>query len=155
VQIANLNLPAPVLDIPSVQNFGIADPSGVYTHGVPGPTGDRVLSQHEMPLSPIALATRSAQLIAIAAGDLTPVPSAENFRYARVWKPHSFAHAARKPITQKKHHPAATAAVTTAPPAPRAGSVTRDTAAHAKPKPAGHQLQLSRRPTASLGQQIR
>ena len=82
VEVASLQLPAPVLDVPSVQNFGIADPAGVHNQGNPGPTGDRVGAGDEAPLPTIALWPRSVRLVALSTAQAMPVPAADNFRYS-------------------------------------------------------------------------
>jgi len=148
VEVTNLNLAEPVLGAPSVQNFGIADPAGVYTHGVPGPTGDRLRAgDRDIPLPPIALWPRSVRLVALSPTQLMPAPARENFRYSKVWRAPSFAQSARKPMPQRKLH---VTAETAAAKKETTGSVTRNSAAPRPPRPTGHQIQLPPKPTAEL-----
>src|SRR5262249_5276754 len=63
IQVANLALPAPVLEVPSVNNFGIAP--GQYTDGVTALAADKLRAgDREIPLPPVALWPRSMRLIA-------------------------------------------------------------------------------------------
>ena len=147
VEVSNLNLPAPALETPSVQNFGIADPTGVYTRGTPGPTGDNIRpGARAVPLPSISLSMSGAHLVAATSGALMPVPAETIFRYTRVWQPHSFAHAARKPMPKRPKAATTRAATTSVSTRGTTGSIPRTT----PKRPIGHQIQLSTKPTASL-----
>ena len=146
-QMAGVSLADPVLLAPSVQNFGIADPAGVYTRGIPGPTGDRLRADdRNVPLPAMSLLPHSARLVALSSAESLPAPAAENFRYTVVWKPHNVALSVRKPLPKKK--PPATASSATI--KDTTGSITRSSSAPRPPKPTGHQLQLPPKPTAGL-----
>src|SRR5262245_58543591 len=153
VQIASVTLPPPVLEAPSVNNFGIADPTGTYEHGWAAPVGDRLRADdREVPLPPVAMWPPSVHLVVASATDVLPAPDATNFRYSRVWKPHlPVTRAARKPIAKKDGTTASTA---TSAPKGTTGTIGTPTRGVTGPRPArpvGHQIQLPK-PTASLSQ---
>ena len=152
--VASLALPDPVLDVPSVNNFGIA--AGRYTNGTVVPGTDRLRgSDGDIPLPPVSLWPRSVRLVAVQSAETLPAPDATYFRYSRVWK--------QRPVTRiahrHDHKKSTTAAATTlgAPglgaPKPANGRVTRSTTtphqAPRPPRPTGHQLTPPR--PATLG----
>jgi hypothetical protein len=159
VQIAP-GMPDPVLETPSVNNFGIIDFAGNYEH--PGPRADKLRADdRDVPLPPISLWPRGVRLVGVASAETMPAPDATNFRYSRVWKQRpAGARIARKPA-KKDTKDTATASSTHTPasrtPAGPKGlnGTARSTSDPPRPpRPTGHQLQPPKQPTASLLQRI-
>jgi peptidoglycan/xylan/chitin deacetylase (PgdA/CDA1 family) len=152
IDVAGVALPEPVLEAPNPRNFGIADPSGTYPHG----GSDRLRGvDRDVPLPPIVLWPRGIRLVALSPAVMLPAPAAENFRYARVWKPRSAVRAARK--SHAKKDVAATSSVppngTTTSAAPRAKSAKDPNQPPRPQRPIGHQFQ-PQKPAAGVPQQV-
>jgi peptidoglycan/xylan/chitin deacetylase (PgdA/CDA1 family) len=162
VSLATLAMPEPVLEAPSVNNFGIVDFGGISERGVPGPRGDKLRGGDRGVLLPsIALSPHSLRLVSVSPPQMTPIPDASNFRYSRVWKPRKVRseHKAHHKKDRKDGTTAASATPGAAPPASpprRTGAVINGSGLPRAPRPTGHQLQLPKQQTqhGSLPQQI-
>jgi hypothetical protein len=100
VEVANLAMPNPQLDVPNPHNFGIAE--GTYPQSTPDRLrgGDR-----EVPLPAIVLWPHGVKLVALSPAQMLPIPAADTFRYTPVWKPRSFMRSVRVPMVRRPHAP--------------------------------------------------
>lgn len=149
VKVASLPLPEPVLEAPSIDNFGVAETVSAHDLGTVAPGGDgRHVGDRTILLPPIALWTRGMRLVAVEPAESLPVPDAANFRYSRVWKSRAAPHTrtAHKSTRKKIVVPTSHSKDVT-------GSITRSATPPRPSRPVGHQIQLPK-PTASLLQWI-
>jgi peptidoglycan/xylan/chitin deacetylase (PgdA/CDA1 family) len=150
----SLAMPEPVLEAPSVNNFGIVD-FGASGRAAPGPRGDKLRADgRDIPLPPISLSPHSLRLVGVYPAQTMPAPDASYFRYSQVWKQRT--RAARKAGHKKDATSTATPGPAPSGPAPKhtTGSVSRSTNGPRPPRPIGHQIQLPKQPTAELPQRI-
>jgi peptidoglycan/xylan/chitin deacetylase (PgdA/CDA1 family) len=149
VKVTSLSLPEPVLEAPSIDNFGVAETVSARDLGTVAPGRDgRHVSDRTILLSPVALWTRGMRLVAVEPAEFLPVPDAANFHYSRVWKSRAAPHTqtAQKSSRKKIVGPTAHAKDIT-------GSITRSATPPRPSRPVGHQIQLPK-PTAGLLQLI-
>ena len=145
-------MPEPVLEAPNPRNFGIADPTGTYPHG----GSDRLRGvDRDVQLPPIVLWPRGIKLVALSPAVMLPAPAAENFHYARVWKPRSaLLRTARRSHAKKDATTASSVSSTGAPTSAVRARPARDPNQPPRPqRPVGHQFQTSN-PAAVAPQQI-
>jgi peptidoglycan-N-acetylglucosamine deacetylase len=149
IDVASVNLPAPVLRTPDTRNFGISDASGTYEFGVA--RADRLRGgDHDIRLPPTSIWRNSVRIVGLPFAEELPAPDASNFRYAQVWK--------TRPMVARRSTPRHPTTISTAapkslqpPPAPKNNNVGPVGPQPPRPpRPIGHQLQLPK-PTTTLG----